>query len=238
MTLGLDGTIFTVTQDGYLHSIDMDGNHIWKVSGPEGFMSSSSYNLAISPDGMILYSNGLLGSFFSISTIDGTILWQIPYNAKRHGIYNDYGVMVDNEGFIYHNVCIDSSVYFSCIEPSGQIKWHFSTYMTDCVMDWDGFIYAMHWDTLYSLDHIGQLRWKRKLDSYSDYTPILCDGENVIYVETTDGWIYAIDQRGDVIFKKEGQRSKTNMGAIDANGHLYYNIWFHGELGCHVICIK
>ena len=212
--MGIDGTLYTVTRDGKLHAISQEGESIWTVSGSGGFYSGGS--IALSPDGSTLYVEGLDLTLNAVSTTDGSVIWQLPLGSQ----FNQ-GIMVDNQGNVYFNIQDSTSASFSCIDPSGNIKWRYITIMQDCVMDWDGYIYIFSYYTLHALDYEGQFRWKRNFNSYSDWTPVLCDGENIVFIQTRLGTIYGINQSGDIILEIDIIENTTDMGAIGAQGNLY-----------------
>ena len=235
MTIGLDGTIFTVTQDGYLHAITHDGTLKWK-SNTAGFLSDPDNHLAISPDGSALYINSSNNTFCALNTTDGSTDWELP-SPRNH-----YGIMVDNQGLIYHNISDSTGPDFACIDPSGVVKWKYNDSMYDCVMDWDGYIYIFTDYWLHALDHEGNFRWKRRFLERSDWTPLISDKENVIYAQTFDGIIHAINQDGEIIFEKTIQRGRTDMGAIGRTGTLYCSRgWDYDDdplPGCFIISIR
>jgi hypothetical protein len=56
-TIGIDGTMYTVTRDGTLHAISPEGKIVWTTEGNGGFYCGGS--IALSPDGSMLYLEGL-----------------------------------------------------------------------------------------------------------------------------------------------------------------------------------
>jgi hypothetical protein len=73
-------------------------------------------------------------------------------------------------------------------------------------MDWNGNYYFAT-DTLYSIDYSGNLRWALGLSGFSS-GPIICDGDNIIYLPV-----------GDYLEKYIG---------VDSNGNIVYEVNFDG----------
>ena len=74
---------------------------------------------------------------------------------------------------------------------------------------------------LYALDNAGNFRWKRTFESAGDTPTLICDGQNIIYLHTWDGYLWGVNQKGEIVFEKMIQPANTNIGAIGENGEIY-----------------
>ena len=194
----------------------------------------------MSPDGSVLYLQGSDETLNAVNSNDGSVLWQLPTGYN----YDYQGIMVDNQGNIYYNIKDSTGVKFSCIDPSGNMLWQYPRLMgsMDCVMDWDGYIYFFDFATLHALDNLGQIRWERRFSGGDDFVPVICDGENVIYVQTREGCIYGVNQNGDIVFEKCLVELYTDMGAIGQDGCLYCSISVMAYMGlgydCYLVALE
>lgn len=224
--IGLDGTIYTTTTDGFLHAIDPWGSPKWKSFGLAGFESEPSVLMgviSISPDGQTLYLQGLDQSMNAVSAANGSILWQ-----KRMGIKQIGPPAVDSQGNIYcAGTDSTSGSYLFSFYPSGKERWRFQYsaqrdgIRSGITIDREGHIYFQS-GSLYSLDYSGHLRWKVTTPGGASYCPLICDYEGIIYfMSIMTGLLQGYSHDGDVSFVKQLYENYTDIGAIGENGVLY-----------------
>ncbi len=222
--IGLDGTLYTVTMDGYLHAIDHNGTGKWKSYGIAGFQSEPSGSISISPDGQTLYLGGLDRTLKAVNTADGSVKW-----GRITGLDYNRAPMIDSQGHIYCQAIDSLGHYVFSLDPDGKERWRFristSSFSvglgSDFVMDWDGFLYVYNGEQIYSLDYSGHLRWKHDFGGPMDVCPLLCDGENVIYGLAGTGLIKGFGQDGALRFQVTLSEFGSTIGAIGENGVLY-----------------
>jgi len=168
VTIGLDGTIYFIQSGGtgILTALSKDGIILWTYTDPKIYGGDNT-GMSFSPDGKTLYlytfiENKALAAFDIASR---TIKWGFGYYVSGHP-------MVDCKGNLYV-VANDSTLYEGStavvsLDDGGKIRWSYPVYSamanlyTTPIMDKNGNTYC-GFDTLYSFDYSGNLRWKKDI---------------------------------------------------------------------------
>ncbi|MBK6915386.1 MAG: PQQ-like beta-propeller repeat protein [Ignavibacteriales bacterium] len=211
INLGLDGTIYFITVNKELFALDHNGGLKWTFKNDDFFSGLGSV-LSFSPDGRTLYILGKSISLYSFDIQSQSINWTF-------GTETLYAApIVDDEGNIYiqsaspdFNNGINS---LFCLKPDGSVKWSFahnnpqmdqSYGYAEGTIDKLGNIYFA-FDTLYSLNYLGQLNWKIPLNGFTA-SPLICDANGTVYisVSTVESYalseIIAVDSDGNFLWK-------------------------------------
>jgi outer membrane protein assembly factor BamB len=185
ITMGLDGTIYLISQDYKLYAISNEGYVKWSIANIDfrGFHNSS---ISFSPDGKILYLPGRSKTVYAFDLNSKSVLWSFGNSESFQA------PIVDNAGNIYlHSQSAqynDNKPSFYSLNPDGTVRWSYIHNDQDMLgpyseptIDRFGHTYFVK-DTLYSLDYSGNLRWKYSLGGGRSYIPLVCDENNIIYV--------------------------------------------------------
>ena len=192
VTIGLDGTIYFIQSGGtgILTALSKDGVILWTYTDPKIYGGDNT-GMSFSPDGKTLYlytfiENKALVAFDIESR---TIKWGFGKYVSGHP-------MVDCKGNLYV-VANDSILYegrtaLISLNQEGKIRWTYPlrlamaySYYTP-IMDKNGNIYCGY-DTLFSFDYSGKLRWKIDLcPECPDVNgviaaPLICDNNGRIF---------------------------------------------------------
>jgi len=196
INIGLDGTLYFIQSGGILTALSKYGKILWTYTDSR-FYGGENSGMSISPDGKTLYlftyiEEGWLAAFNIESR---TIKWNFGNAISGHPA-------VDNDGNVYLIANVDTiyqgitAIY--SLNESGKIRWShpmFSAisilYYSNPVIDKYGNVYCS-FDTLFSFDYYGNLRWKTNLcDECIDpmgfvVAPLVCDNFGNIYASITD----------------------------------------------------
>ena len=227
MNIGLDGTIYLISGAQNLIAVSKSGQEIWKYYDTR-FYSSMWSSLTMSPDGKTIYIQGFTGvTLIAFDLIAKSIKW----TWGSASLYNS--PIVDAKGNIYifpSNEIGDKSKFY-CLSPDGNIRWEYEYTLIqkdkflnlDPTIDKNGNIY-FGYSTIYSLDYTGKLRWKYELDGHNNYSPLICDLLDNIFIGLENSSILSINNDGmkNWQVQVEGERALGLSPAISAEGLLYY----------------
>lgn len=161
---------------------------------------------SISPDGLIIYLNGLTG-YHAVDIDFNRIVWKFISPPTLSS------PIVDKNGNVYvisskKNLNANDSTGIFALSPSGNIKWTYLTgyhdlkgYRTPAI-DINGNI-LFGTDTLYSVNNNGRLNWKKEINSI--WGDIITDSEGFVYVAKGNGTelesVLCFDSSGNKIFE-------------------------------------
>jgi len=243
-TLVIDkvGNIYFIDAGSTLNVLSSQGQLLWSITDSRFWVGYSS--LVFSPDGKTLYSAGLNPSLFAIDISQRQIKWVFGRYSNRQE------PMIDAQGNIYLLTKTDSidgekpALY--SLKPDGTVRWVYvhnnalekEIYTNSPTIDKNGNIYFA-FDSLYSVDYQGKLRWKRPL-SFSCIAdcPLVCDAEGNVYVGLTTPeqqyiTIKAFNSNGVLIW--ENNFTTTGFGQVGGspailNSILIFPSWRSKEI--------
>ncbi|GAB4292229.1 MAG: hypothetical protein Kow0098_11970 [Ignavibacteriaceae bacterium] len=185
MTIGLDGVIYILDRTANLSAISSNGELLWEYF-------YANFNVALggltfSPDGNTIYTTGINSDIIAFDVVKKIIDWE-------YGIGTQYNSpMVDAKGNVYYLKSEDDNNpgegVLNCLDESGSLNWKYQFkfpantglfFSNTPTIDKLGNIYFAY-DTLFSVDYSGSLRWKQYLNGYAD-CPIVSDANSNIYV--------------------------------------------------------
>jgi len=237
VNIDMNGNLFYIDNESKLTKMSKNGDILWQLQSPYTFLQADDVP-TFSPDGNTLYAQGSEVSVVAIDIVTQEIKWAFG-NEKLMS-----GPVIDNDGNLYfipgdvfewsRNDSIDRILY--CLTSAGEIEWEFPFVSevvwdnTEPTIDYDGNIYFAT-DTLYALNHTGDLRWKVPLEG-NTISPLICDINNVIYVgaknrEIGQNQIYAVTAEGEILWviRDSEIRSLGVSPAISEDGTLFYPTW-------------
>jgi hypothetical protein len=185
MNIGLDGTIYVIGRDYKLYAVSKEGFVKWSFSNGD-FRGLGNSSISFSPDGKVLYLPGRTKTIYAFEIESQSIMWSFGNSEGQQA------PMVDNAGNIYlqsrsaeYN---ENKPSFYSLKPDGTVKWSYAHNDWDLLgpyseptIDRYGNTYFVK-DTLYSFDYSGDLRWKFNLDGGRSIIPLVCDENNILYL--------------------------------------------------------
>lgn len=235
LNIDLNGNLYVIDNSSTLHCISPDGTIKWSLTDNR-FNSYPSAVMSFSPDGKILYLPGRGISLMSLDIETQSINWEFG------GLGTRTQPVVDSGGNIYILTKIESihggkSSIFS-LNKMGEINWSYPcddeySRMNTPTIDNQGNIYVA-FDTLYSFDYKGNLRWKTDLDMTCD-CPLVCDNMGNVFVGTM-GSGEAIEMRaysseGDLLWSIRDETQMQVGGSPALVEHMiYFPTWESSKL--------
>ena len=235
------GNLYLIDQGSTLVVLSSEGQLLWSLTDSR-FMWSSYSELVFSPDGKTLYAAGFNPSLLAIDISKHEVKW--CFGKKL----NQRSPMVDAQGNIYLLTKTDSSdgeqsALYS-LKPDGKERWvnfHNNTledgmFGNSPTIDKNGNIYFA-FDSLYSVDYQGKLRWKRPLHGIAD-CPLVCDAEGNVYVGLTtpeQSYITIRAFNSDGVLIWENNFTTTGFGQVGGspailNSILIFPSWRSKEI--------
>jgi outer membrane protein assembly factor BamB len=221
-----DGYVIYGSDSGSLFALDPNGTLLWQssISAGPGEVDSA---LAESCDGKI-YAGGRNG-WTTLDAQTGTTLWQVPAAGAYGALMGSPNVAQD--GSMYG---IDSGGQGMAIDKTGAVLWSkplgAGGYSTDFARVGDR-LFAVLDGNLHAYDiATGTELWSKGVGASSELYrhggPVV-DGHMRLYVNSTDGYLYAFDTSGNQLFKlaasgvsTPGENSFGTM-AIGKDGTIY-----------------
>jgi outer membrane protein assembly factor BamB len=242
MNLDLQGNLY-ICGNKQLYCINPASDIVWSFSIPPKSMGIG-VTITFAPDGKTLYISGHSPpSLLAVDVIQKSIKWQ-------WGEHDQFASpLIDDEGNIYLYFNRDSlgthKQLLYCLTPDKNIKWRYElpnvwgNVYADPTMDKEGNLYVA-FDTLYSFNYSGELRWKRAI-GYT-WSPLICDRAGNIYVLTIREFFNSIkcfDKDGSLKWDlpiDEGLRSYPGYSpAIASSGELIVTCWSFALKSIYII---
>ena len=235
-SIGIDkeGNLYFVSRNRFV-ALTPDGKFDWEINDSRIYCLIVSVAISFSPDGKTAYLPGCENAVIAISIEDQNIKW--VYGNR--GVTNS--IIVDSYGNIYFEYIFEghNKVKFVSLSPIGTLNWETDiVYNGDSAdntssIDRNGNLYFGS-DTLYSVDYIGNFRWKIGLDGICD-APIICDEYGTIYVTSTTMFsinVYAISIEGNIkwIYSQEVTFGTAGSAAISFNESLIVPVIYNGKI--------
>jgi hypothetical protein len=185
ITIGLDGTIYLIDRGSQLHAVSDKGIVKWVISNGD-FRGLDNSSISFSPDGETLYLPGRIRSIYAIDIESKSVKWSFGESECKQA------PLVDTEGNIYFqsqsSTFNENKPSFYSLSPDGTVRWSYAHNdrnmlgpFSEPTIDRHGNTYFVK-DTLYSFDYSGNLRWKFSLDGGRSSVPLVCDNNNILYV--------------------------------------------------------
>jgi parallel beta-helix repeat protein len=225
--IGVDGTVYVGSMDGYLYAINGDGTLRWKFGTSGGIHSSP----AISANG-IVYVGSRDSNLYAVNP-DGSYRWSF-YTSD----WVDSSPTIGPDGTIYVG-SEDRNLY--AINSDGSLRWklNFGWWVdsSPAIAD-DGTIYVGCEDgNLYAIDAGGTVLWEFTTGGSVQSSPAIAD-DGTIYVGSTDHNLYAIYPNGSLRWSHTTGYGITSSPAIGSDGTVYvgskdysiYALWPNGTL--------
>ncbi|MCH7760945.1 PQQ-like beta-propeller repeat protein, partial [candidate division TA06 bacterium] len=114
-TIGPDGTIYILSENGYLYSFTSTGSLLWQYFigvGGGTYRGSTSFSIEDSS----LYTGGIDGNLYSL-TPEGTLKWTFSTGGRINA-----APAIGIDGTIYFGS--DDSTFYA-LYPNGTLKWSF-----------------------------------------------------------------------------------------------------------------
>jgi outer membrane protein assembly factor BamB len=235
MALGLDTTIYFVNYTQTLYAMNPQGTLKWSLTDSR-IGSSGHLALTFSPDGKRLYMGGTHATVLAIDVTTHSIAWTFGNDLN-----GEMMPVVDCDGNIYvvgtQNNLNNGMPSLYSLNSDGSVRWAFVhnnpfslVYGADPCIDQDGNIYFAL-DTLYAVGANGTLKWKKKLNNYSD-CPLVCDASGRIYVASSGSDLrlsefLIFNQSGEVLAKTTFPRHEygDSSPAIGYNSQMILASW-------------
>lgn len=210
-TIGLDGTIYSCSNDGCLYAMTPDGKEKWRYT-----TDNAIYTTPLVVEGSGIYFGSEDNNFYALD-FQGNRIWQIQMG---NAIFSSAAIGPDRTIYVG---CNDGNLY--AIDTNGSIKWKFTIdnfiYSSPAVSIISNCIYIGAWDKyLYAIDFSGKLRWKFKTDGIIDSSPVI-DGAGYIYFGSYDNFLYALEPMGRLRWKLRTKDKIYSTPAIDKSGSIY-----------------
>ncbi|MCK4814158.1 PQQ-like beta-propeller repeat protein [bacterium] len=236
LTIDLNGNLYVVDYSSTLHCISSDGKIKWSLTDNR-FNSYPSAVMSFSPNGKTLYLPGRRVALISLDLATTTIKWDFGERGTRTQ------PVVDSNENIYILTKIDSvhngkSSVFS-LNKMGEINWSYPcdddhSGMNTPTIDKQGNIYVAY-DTLYSFDYNGNLRWQTDLGLNCD-CPVVCDNMGNVFVGSMGSGFEAIEIRayssdGNLIWSiKDYTQYQVGGSPALVDNLLYFPTWESSKL--------
>lgn len=241
-TLAIDkvGNLYFIDAGSTLTVLSPQGQLLWSITDSR-FLWSSYTCLVFSPDGKTLYTVGSNPTLLAIDISQGQVRW-IFGNQRGHN-----EPLVDAQGNIYLLTKTDtidgSKPALYSLRSDGIVRWVYihsnklgeDIFSNSSTIDKNGNIYFA-FDSLYSVDYQGKLRWKQSLRGIAD-CPLVCDAEGNVYVglsnyDKSSITIKAFNSNGALIWENNFPANSGQVGGSPAilNSKLIFPSWRSNEI--------
>jgi len=244
-SIGVDGTVYIGSHDGYFYAINPDGTEKWRFfAGPPNYderwdvSKSMMASPAIASNGTIyIYSSA--NYLFAINP-DGTEKWRFYVKWS-----NDFwsSPVIGHDGTIYigsarsqEDPDYDGGLH--AINPDGTEKWLF---FNDCgvtstaAVNTEGTIYfggnvlnpegEGNIGKLYALNPDGSKKWEFTFENWMESSPSI-GPDGTIYTGTgREAIIYAVNPDGTRKWYFQAEVGVSASPAIGQNGTIYIGAW-------------
>jgi hypothetical protein len=211
INIGKDGTIYVIDSNKTLYAISPTGSLSWTLS-LETVEYNSIQGTSFSPDGNTLYTRGKYNSLIAVDINTKSIKWTFGDREQSGG--STPVVNSDGEIFIL-GIPLESDGFkasLTALNSSGEIEWrYFFGTSQDIVsyyaptIDQQGNIFFA-FDSLYSLNYLGELNWKKDLPHWC-WGTLTCDVEGMVYIpvgpSNRTSQVLSYNQDGDLIWVSE-----------------------------------
>jgi hypothetical protein len=230
LNIGIDGTIYLLNGNtqttAKLVAVNPSGSIDWYYENP--MINYSTYSgTSISPDGKTIYVPGNGPSIFAIDLQTHQPKWSFG-QSKFVNI-----PVIDSDGNIYllsrSDTINEGKTSIFCLNSEGNIRWSFilnkDHKLLDGTIDKFGNYYFAY-DSLYSIDFNGRLRWKLSLNGITGSIVNDKDGNIYFTLDKPPQVIYAVDNYGILKWTSYlGDQLTGQSPAIGSNKTIYIPSW-------------
>jgi len=200
-----EGNLFLIDNGRKLYVIDKQGQLKWSQINDWGdkITFSPDGNTIYSPDGNTIYISGFYLTAFDIKKQN--IVWKSELGSVSEP------VMIDSDGNIYvtfFNIQLNTAKFYS-LNPDGSVRWVFNKNIpeeTQPTIDKNGNIYLVDYDTLYSFNYSGEIRWRLKLEGINSSAPLVSD------------------INGNIFVQMDVPVNNISLVAVNSNGNILWNL--------------
>ena len=210
--VGLDGTVYIGSDDGYLYAVNSDGTRKWRYSTGTREVRSSP---AIGPEGTIYV--GTWNENVVAVKPDGTLKWEYPVG------YAFCSPAVGSDGTVYIG---SQSAFLYAFSSDGTLKWQCPTtgmLISSPAIGPDGTIYVGSTDdNLYAINPDGTIKWQYSPVGDVRSSPAI-GSDGTVYIGSNNGYLYAIDPSGNLkwSFYTASSGDQPSSPAIGPDGAVY-----------------
>jgi len=219
-SLGLDGTIYIGTDDGFIHALKPDGTIAWTSRSEAAVVSTP----AIDDKGNIYF--GSMDKLFYAVNPDGRGKW---FTSLRAEIASSPAI--NDEGDTIITTTQGSLV---CLNPSGNERWRYACnapIVSSPAIGAEGIIYFGGQDgNLYALRRNGSLFWQQSLGERINASPAIAP-DGTVYIATVTGKVLAASPAGTILWEKNLNSSVRSSPVLTPAGHLLFGT-DEGKLFC------
>ncbi len=214
-TLDVEGNIYVGSEDGFLYTLDVDGNLRWKKSlGGEIFASP-----LIATDGH-LYVGSKSGTFYCLATATGNTIWTF---ATGDQIYSS--PVISDQGRVYFG-SLNGKLY-ALQSDDGEQVWSFtadSKIYNSPALAADGSVvyFGSQAGTFYAIDaRLGTKQWEYAAGSAIYSSPAVdTDSAGSVYFAALNGHVYSFNSAGS----KNWEFDTTGISIFYSSPALDYNL--------------
>jgi outer membrane protein assembly factor BamB len=197
-------TILFPSADGHIYCLEKDsGKLIWTFDGNEAledqFNNWFEGNIALAPDGT-LYAGNTNFRYYALSP-EGELKWTYKTGSNAWSIAG-----INQDGDLVWGSC---DTFIHGVSREGQVRWKKRTLgfiSASAAIDREDKAYIGSFDgNIYALDsRTGKVRWKFKTNDHIYGSAALLEADDAdfrLFVGSTDGYLYAINQDGEEVWR-------------------------------------
>jgi len=207
--LGIDGTIYMGTDDGFIHALKPDGSLAWTSRSEAAVVSTP----AVDWQGHVYY--GSMDKLLYAVNPDGLGKWFTSLRAEvaSSAALNDEGdlIVATTQGEMI------------CVNASGNERWRFiinTPIVSSPAIGAEGIIYFGGQDgNLYALRRNGSLFWQQNLGDRINASPAIGpDGK--VYIATVTGKVVATSPAGVILWETNLSSPVRSSPVLTAEGRV------------------
>jgi len=211
--LGHDDVLICRDGNGHLFSVKLDGTLKWTYEFEDTVCSS----IAVGSDGTIAFR--CFDGYLYALTSDADLKWTVPFSVDPV-IGWSFNLVFDNNGNLYVDDPASNEVY--SISPEGEIRWSLPIdhgLIWRILIDSDGTIYVVT-DDVRALNQDGSLKWRCNAESEDEIGGVA--GVNGGIVCSTREYLVAIDEDGNLLWRRYSYREIFGNPVIDSDSNVYF----------------
>ncbi|MGV3755430.1 MAG: PQQ-binding-like beta-propeller repeat protein [Verrucomicrobiota bacterium] len=218
--LGLDGTVYIGTDDGFIHALKPDGTIAWTSRSEAAVVTTP----AVDALGNIYF--GSMDKLFYAVNPDGRGKWFTSLRAEiaSSAAINDEGdtIITTTQGVLV------------CLNPSGNERWRYTInepIVSSPAIGAEGIIYfGGQAGNLYALRRNGSLFWQQNLGERINASPAIAP-DGTVYIATVTGKVVAASPAGTILWEKNFNSAVRSSPVLTPAGHLLFGT-DEGKLFC------
>ncbi|GAB4210119.1 MAG: hypothetical protein Fur0023_22450 [Bacteroidia bacterium] len=226
INIDLDGNLYFADSANTLYALNKSGTLGWKLKFENTPFGSVNTYCPFAPDGKTIFVSGYKNALYAIDIESKSVKWfyQGEGNPKCSPI-------VDAQSNIYLMIRTSGDrQYLVKVNSSGKEEWRYywgSRYpylQTPCIDKFGNIVFGF--DSLYSVDYKGKLRWKVDLNEGTISSPVTCDINGTIYLGLSVGdyqsQVAAFSSLGNLWWKSQVLEGEPGDSPAIQNGLLLY----------------